>query len=186
MNYTNACERSVQDGLAKLKRLGEIQLIEPGGGRRRSSLYRISIFDDDRSKEVANPAELTGINSRENPAILDGNPENYAPNPAKSAPKRKERKKRKPITGEPFPCACIPANKLNELLLQLNGAKWRPWATNLIGVRTLDKTAIAFISGEFARTRIESEFGGVILAAVRHLREEIEDVRFSSTKVEFN
>ncbi|MBN8189526.1 helix-turn-helix domain-containing protein [Salipiger thiooxidans] len=87
--WTNSSERAVQKALKQLVEMGEIKLLEAGGGRNKPSRYLVSVGLDDTNTPQEKHRKPCGVSS-ENPAgktpYSAKTPQNRSENPAECAP----------------------------------------------------------------------------------------------------
>ena len=95
---TEICERTVYGILSDFRQRGLLTVVEPGGGRQKSTNYRLNLSawqelpdatsnDNSGSEEIGlNEVDLEGQNNPAPHAGLGGNPAPHAKNPAPHAP----------------------------------------------------------------------------------------------------
>jgi hypothetical protein len=180
MGYSNASERAVQMGLSKLMAKGEVELIELGGGRRKSNTYLMSVFNQPSEVSETNPAGNAGLHASTNPADFSRNPAVSSPNPAEFAPKRKERKERGLDPLLDGGSTAIGADTIDELMIGLVGIAWKSWASNIAAISYEDGIACVVVEGEYAAKYISQKFGDALLIAFKRTNVELEVVRVIS------
>lgn len=184
--FANASERAVQTALKKLLAKGEIELVEPGGGRRKTNTYRISIFDRRAPNDDQNPADSSLVVARQNPAERTLNPADSSRNPAETAPERIERIERvepddridENSSAQNAPQINI--DHLNEQMLKYLDSKWEPWMSKVLDLKVNETEACVILDGEYAAIRVAQDFEEPILSVLRERLPKLENVSFET------
>lgn len=167
-------------GLRNLMAKGEIELIEHGGGRRKSNTYFISIFNQPIVVSDKYPAGNAGSYGPPNPAKPARNPAVSSPNRAKFAPKRKERNERTFDLREDHGGTANGTKSIDELMIELVGTGWNPWASKIATIIIKESTAHVVVEGEYALAFISQNYGDALLLALKQANDDLEGVRIKN------